>query len=294
MAAYTLALVQMAPGATKEESLAKAADFIAQARAQGARVVCLPELFATPYFCQVLDQANFDLAEPFDGPTVTAMAQTAKANGVTVVAPFYERRAPGVYHNSLAALGPDGSLLGRYRKTHIPEDPGFTEKYYFTPGEEPPRAVPSPVGPLGPLICWDQWFPEAARLAALAGAHTLLYPTAIGWLPGEKDDPSGEGRAFQDAWITSQRAHAIANGVFVAAINRVGTEQSGESAVEFWGSSFVADPLGRVLAQGSENAEELLLAEIDPSQVEATRRVWPFLRDRRLDLYTGLAKRVLD
>lgn len=290
MVAYTLALVQMAPGADKAQSLKKAEDFIAQAKTQGADVVCLPELFTTPYFCQQLDESHFDLAEPVDGPTVTAMVQAAKQSGLTVIAPFYERRAPGVYYNSLVVLGPDGQSLGLYRKTHIPEDPGFTEKYYFTPGDEPPMAVQTPVGPLGPLICWDQWFPEAARLAALSGAHTLLYPTAIGWLPGEKD---GDGQAFRDAWMTSQRAHAIANGVFVAAVNRVGTEPGALGSVEFWGSSFIADPLGRILAQGSEGGEELVLAQIEPAQIEATRRTWPFLRDRRIDLYSALCKRYL-
>lgn len=294
MQPFTLGLIQMAPERDKPASLAKAAHMVAQAARQGATLVCLPELFATDYFCINLDSCHFDLAEGVDGPTVSAMARAAREAGVTLVAPFYERRGPGLYHNSLVVLGPDGAILGHYRKMHIPDDPGFTEKFYFAPGDTGFPVVRTPAGLVGPLICWDQWFPEAARLTALAGAEILLYPTAIGWLAGEKD--TDDGRHMREAWTLMQRSHAIANGLFVAAVNRVGLERGPHPEgheIEFWGGSFVAGPMGQILAQASDDKEEILLARIDPAQLEATRRTWPFLRDRRVDAYQGLTARSL-
>ncbi len=287
-AAFTAGLLQMAPAKTKAGSLAKAAALLAEAARTGSSVVCLPELFATPYFCRTQDHAAFDLAEPIPGPTTQAMAKAARTHNITVVVPLFERRGPGLYHNSLAVLGPDGELAGIYRKMHIPHDPGFEEKFYFTPGDLGFRAFPTPHGPVGALICWDQWFPEAARACALLGAVLLFYPTAIGWHPSEKAE---FGPTQLDAWRTVQRAHAITNGLYVAAVNRVGIEGKGRNyggILEFWGSSFVADPMGRIVAQAPTDAEALLTAAIDPGLVEQTRRHWPFLRDRRVDAYDGL------
>lgn len=287
---FTIGLVQMAPAATVAESLDKAADRVAAAAKAGAELVCLPELFATPYFCRTEDHAAFDLAEPIPGPTTRAMAAAAKATGTVVVAPLFERRAPGVYHNSLVVLGPTGDILGRYRKMHIPHDPGFEEKFYFTPGDLGFTAVPTPLGRIGTLICWDQWFPEAARATALLGALVLVYPTAIGWHPSEK---ALYGARQRDAWMTVQRGHAIANGLYVAAINRVGVEGQGEGygdTLEFWGSSFLVDPSGTVLAQAGTDTEEILTGVIDPAVLETARRHWPFLRDRRVDAYAGLCR----
>lgn len=289
-APFTLGLVQMAPAATVADSLEKAAARVAEAAKAGANVVCLPELFATPYFCRNQDHAAFDLAEPIPGPTTQAMAAAAKAAGVVVVAPLFERRGPGCHQNSLAVLGPDGGHLGVYRKMHIPHDPGFEEKFYFAPGDLGFKTFATPFGPIGTLICWDQWFPEAARATALQGALVLCYPTAIGWHPSEKA-AFGEGQ--RDAWITVQRGHAIANGVYVAAVNRVGIEGSGAGygqTLEFWGSSFVADPSGRIVAQAGIAEEALVTAVIDPRVVETQRRHWPFLRDRRIDAYGDLCR----
>ena len=289
-APFTLALVQMSPEKTVAGSLKKAAARVAEAAGRGAQVVCLPELFATPYFCRNQDHAVFDLAEPIPGPTTAAMAAAAKAAGVVVVAPLFERRGPGCYQNSLAVLGPDGKLVGIYRKMHIPHDPGFEEKFYFAPGDLGFKAFETPFGRIGTLICWDQWFPEAARATALAGAMVLLYPTAIGWHPSEK---AQYGETQRDSWITVQRGHAIANGVYVAAINRVGVEGGGAGygeTLEFWGSSFIADPSGRIVAQAGLAEEEIVTAVIDPQVVETTRRHWPFLRDRRIDAYGGLCR----
>jgi N-carbamoylputrescine amidase len=291
---YTIGLIQMAMGRDRAENLARAQERIVEAVDRGAQVVCLPELFLTPYFCQVEDFSNFDLAEPVPGPTTEALGQLAGRLGIVLVAPVFERRAKGVYHNSVAVLDESGRLVGHYRKMHIPDDPAFYEKFYFTPGDLGFQPVATRFGRLGILICWDQWFPEAARLTALAGADVLIYPTAIGWHPSEKPRLGDQQR---EAWIVSQRAHAIANGVFVAAINRVGHElpQSGnDEGIEFWGSSFVAEPFGQVLVQGPENAETVLVAEIDPARIEATRRAWPFLRDRRVDAYEGLSRRMIE
>ncbi|MFW6324094.1 MAG: carbon-nitrogen hydrolase [Desulfovibrionales bacterium] len=292
MKKFTVGLVQMTPGETKGKSLVKAAGLIKEAAGKGAQLVCLPELFATPYFCQSEDQENFDQAEPVQGPTVQAMSEAAAKYGVTVAVSFFEKKAPGVYHNTLAVIGPDGSLLDIYRKMHVPDDPGYYEKYYFTPGDLGFKSIPTPVGPVGTLVCWDQWFPEAARMTALEGALLLIYPTAIGWHPNEKEEFGAEQR---EAWMTIQRAHAIANGVYVAAINRTGHEypSQGGDGIEFWGSSFVAGPFGTMETQASVDREEILLAEIDPKTIETTRQGWPFLRDRRIDAYAPLTARFL-
>jgi len=283
----TLGLVQMAMRHDKAANVAAARRAIADAVRRGARIVCLPELFASPYFCQVQDPDLFGLAEPFPGPTTDAIAAEAKAHGVVVVTPFFEQRAAGIYHNSLVVLGPGGESLGMYRKMHIPDDPLYFEKYYFTPGDLGFVTVPTPFAALGTLICWDQWYPEAARLTALQGAQVLCYPTAIGWHPKEKAE---FGAAQLDAWRTVQRAHAIANGVFVAAVNRVGHEGPSGGGLDFWGHSFVADPFGVVLAEAGEG-EETLVVEIDLARQEDVRRNWPFLRDRRIDAYGGITAR---
>ena len=253
-------------------------------------MVCLQELFASPYFCQTEDAALFDLAEPIPGPTTKAMAEAARAAQVTLVVPLFERRARGLYHNSLVVLGPDGELIGTYRKMHIPDDPLFYEKYYFTPGDLGFCAFETAKAKVGPLICWDQWYPEAARLTALRGAEILVYPTAIGWHPQEKAE---FGAAQLSAWQTIQRSHAIANGVFVVAVNRVGHEGPADGGLDFWGHSFVADPFGVVLAEAGEG-EETLVVECDLSRMEAVRRNWPFLRDRRIDAYGDITRRFID
>ena len=293
MKAYDIALIQMAPRPSKDESLRAAADFVREAAGRGAALVCLPELFATAYFCQTEEHAFFDLVEAADGPTVTALAKIAGETRTTVVIPFFERRAPGLYHNSLAVAGPDGAVLGLYRKMHIPDDPGYYEKFYFTPGDTGFPCFDTAVGPVGTLICWDQWYPEAARIAALSGAWLLTYPTAIGWHPAEKAE---HGNRQRGAWRLAQRAHALANHVFVAAVNRVGQEvpPGGGPGIEFWGSSFVAGPMGELLAEASEDAEEILTCRIDPAEVETTRQHWPFLRDRRIDAYGPITKRFMD
>jgi N-carbamoylputrescine amidase len=288
-----IGLVQMAMGADREANVAKAGRQVADAARRGARIVCLPELFATRYFCQVEDPDLFALAEPLPGPTTQAIAAAAKEHGVTVVAPFFEQRAAGIYHNSLVVLGPGGERLGMYRKMHIPDDPLFYEKYYFAPGDLGFVSVATPHAAIGTLICWDQWYPEAARLTALQGAEILFYPTAIGWHPGEK---AQFGAAQLAAWQTIQRSHAIANGVFVAAVNRVGHERpagrEGGDGLEFWGHSFVADPFGTVLAEAGEG-EETLVVDLDLSRPEEVRRNWPFLRDRRIDAYGGITSRFI-
>lgn len=284
-----IGLVQTSTSPNKAANVDKALQGIAEAASRGAELVCLQELFASPYFCQEENAAAFELAEPLDGPTVEAVARAARERRVSVIAPVFERRAPGVYHNSIVVLGPEGERLGVYRKMHIPDDPQFMEKYYFAPGDLGFQTVRTPRAAVGPLICWDQWYPEAARLTALRGAEILFYPTAIGWLPEEKAE---HGAAQRDAWQTIQRGHAIANGVFVAAVNRVGTEGTPERCIEFWGHSFVCDPFGRVIAQAGD-AEEVLVAECDLSGLEEVRQTWPFLRDRRIDAYVGLDKRWL-
>jgi N-carbamoylputrescine amidase len=288
---FALALVQMRCGDDPEANLATALGRIREAVGRGAKIVCLPELFRTPYFCQREDAALFDLAEPIPGPTTEALARVAKELGVVVVGSLFERRAPGVYHNTAVTLDADGRLSGLYRKMHIPDDPLYYEKFYFTPGDTGFRAIPTAVGAIGTLVCWDQWYPEAARLVALAGATVVFYPTAIGWHPAEKDQ---YGAAQLAAWQTIQRSHAIANGVYVAAVNRVGHEGPAGGGLEFWGSSFVCDPFGVVVAEASRTAEELLVVEVDLRHLEEVRRNWPFLRDRRIDAYDGITKRFID
>ena len=284
--------VQFACSPRPEENLDRAVDWIARAARQGAQVIGLPELFRTPYFCQSESAAAFDLAEPVPGPTTERLGQAARAHQVIVLAPLFERRAPGIYHNTVAVIDEQGQLIGRYRKMHIPDDPGFQEKFYFTPGDLGYQAFETSVGRIGTLICWDQWYPEAARLTALQGAMVLYYPTAIGWLPEEKAE---HGEAQHDAWRTVQRGHAIANGVYVAAVNRTGFEPAPdrEGGIEFWGRSFIADPQGVILAEAGTASEEVLLAEIDPRHMEQIRRTWPFLRDRRTDSYQGITQRWL-
>jgi N-carbamoylputrescine amidase len=295
---YRIGLIQMACSPDPDANLAKAADRVSEAATQGAAVICLPELFRTQYFCQREDHALFDEAEPIPGPTVERLSRVAQEHRVSVFVPIFERRSAGIYHNTTVVLGPDGTILGRYRKMHIPDDPLYYEKFYFTPGDLGFPTFTLPTGRTGVLICWDQWYPEPARIAALSGAELLFYPTAIGWHPAEKRE---FGAAQHDAWETIQRAHAIANGMYVAVPNRVGHEHGdvrGDRAegagLEFWGGSFVADPFGRVIAKAAKNREELLLAEVDPQEVETVRRHWPFLRDRRVDAYGPISQRFLD
>jgi len=279
-----IALVQSAMEAEPAKNVDRAERAVRQAAQRGARLVCLPELYRTHYFPQVEEAACMDLAEPIDGETAQRMAPLAKALGVVVVAPIYERRAAGVYHNSALIFDADGSRAALYRKMHIPDDPGFYEKYYFAPGDLGFHAIDTAVGRIGVLICWDQWFPEGARLLALDGAELILFPTAIGW--GDQESPS-ERAAQRDAWITIQRSHAIANGVFVAAANRIGHE----AAIRFWGSSFACDPQGRMLAQSPVDTEDVLVVDLDRRRIEEQRRGWPYLRDRRVDAYADLLQR---
>lgn len=290
---YKVAVIQMACGPEPDENLAHAIAFIEDAAGRGAGLIALPELFRSQYFCQREDASLFDLAEPVPGVTTTALGKIAKKRGVSIIAPIFERRVPGIYHNSAALINESGEVAGLYRKMHIPDDPAYYEKYYFTPGDLGFRTFRTSVGPVGMLICWDQWYPEAARLTALAGAELLVYPTAIGWHPAEK---AVYGAAQLDAWRTVQRAHAIANGVYVAVANRVGLERTeGHGAgIEFWGSSFIADPFGVVVAQAPVNQEQILIAEVNPAHIEDVRRNWPFFRDRRVDAYAGITERLLD
>ena len=290
--AYSVALVQMAMTGDPRHNLETACERIRAAARQGASIVCLPELFRSPYFCQTEDAAHFALAESIPGPSTTALCAVAKECQVTVIASLFERRAKGLYHNTTAILGDQGELIGVYRKMHIPDDPAFYEKFYFTPGDLGFQAFDTKVGRIGVLICWDQWYPEAARLTALRGADILFYPTAIGWHPAEK---ATAGPSQHDAWRTVQRGHAIANGVYVAAVNRVGHETpAGPPGLEFWGQSFLCDPFGVLLTEGSADQEEILLGRVDPARVEEVRQGWPFLRDRRVDAYAGIEQRFLD
>jgi N-carbamoylputrescine amidase len=289
-----VALVQQRCGENLAANLTTQMADIRQAATDGARLVLLQELHNTPYFCQVEDPALCDLAEPIPGPSTEQLGALARELGVVIVASLFERRAPGLYHNTAVVLDADGRLAGRYRKMHIPDDPGFHEKFYFTPGDLGFTPIDTAVGRLGVLVCWDQWYPEAARLMALAGAELLLYPTAIGWNP---DDPADEQSRQHDAWITIQRAHAVANGVPVLACNRVGheTDPSGHSAgIGFWGSSFIAGPQGEILAQAGTEAPELLSVTLDLARGEQVRRIWPFLRDRRIEAYGDLTRRFCD
>ena len=290
---FALGLVQMSAAPDPADNLARAVSLVEETASAGAEIVCLPELFRSQYFCQREDASLFDLAEPVPGPSTEMLARVARAKRVTIIAPVFERRAAGLYHNSAVTIGDEGEIIGVYRKMHIPDDPAYYEKFYFTPGDTGFRAFDTAVGRIGTLICWDQWYPEGARLTALRGASVLFYPTTIGWHPHEKEK---FGEAQRDAWRTIQRSHAIANGVYVAAVNRVGYErpESGGAGIEFWGSSFVADPFGVVIAEASIDRDEVLIAEVDPARIEDVRRNWPFLRDRRIDAYEGITNRFLD
>jgi len=274
-----------------DSNLAKAVACIRDAAAAGARIVCVEELFRSQYFCREENAAFFDLAEPVPGPTTERFSELARELEIVIVGSIFERRAAGVYHNTAVVFDADGSMAGMYRKMHIPDDPLYFEKYYFTPGDLGFRSFDTRYARIAPLVCWDQWYPEGARLAALAGAQVLFYPTAIGWHPSEK---ARYGKAQHDAWRTIQRSHAIANGVYVAAVNRVGYEGPPEHGLEFWGGSFVADPFGQVLAEASHDSEETLIVECDPARIEEVRRNWPFLRDRRIDAYGPILNRVID
>jgi N-carbamoylputrescine amidase len=295
---FRVGLIQMSATSDPEQNLQRAIDRVRQAAAQGAQIVCLPELFQMQYFCQREDHALFDLAEPIPGPSSARLSEVAKQLGIVLVASLFEKRAAGVYHNTAVIFDTDGAVRGLYRKMHIPDDPLYYEKFYFTPGDLGFRAFDTGVGRVGTLVCWDQWYPEGARLTALQGAHVLFYPTAIGWHPAEKAE---FGEAQHDAWRTIQRSHAIANGVYVAVVNRVGFETGdirGKSApgagLEFWGGSFLCDPFGRVIAEASHDTEEILLGEVDLRALEDIRRNWPFLRDRRIDSYAGITSRLID
>ena len=290
LGAFRLGLVQMTCSLDCSENLEKAIGHIRSAAAQGAQIICLPELFRSQYFCREENAAWFDLAEPVPGPSTAALGKVAREAGVSVVASLFERRAAGVYHNTAAVIGPSGELVGIYRKMHIPDDPLYYEKFYFTPGDTGFVNFDTPHGRIGVLVCWDQWYPEGARLTALQGADVLFYPTAIGWHPHEKAE---SGAAQRDAWITVQRSHAIANGVYVAAVNRTGQEGSPSATLEFWGSSFAADPFGQILAQASTDREEILLVDCDRRRLEEVRRHWPFFRDRRIDAYGAITQRWL-
>jgi N-carbamoylputrescine amidase len=275
------------------DNLRRAIERVREAADSGAKVICLPELFRSRYFCQHEDASNFDLAEQVPGPTTDALGEVARSMGVVIIAPLFERRAAGVYHNSAVVVEADGTISGLYRKMHIPDDPAYYEKFYFTPGDLGFKSFQTSVGSIGTLICWDQWYPEAARLTALQGADLIFYPTAIGWHPHEK---AQHGASQLDAWRTVQRGHAVANGVYVAAVNRTGHEvpPGGGAGIEFWGSSFVADPQGVVIAEASTDKEEILLVEVDTARIEDVRRNWPFLRDRRIDAYGNITSRFLN
>ncbi|MCZ6802294.1 MAG: carbon-nitrogen hydrolase [Nitrospirae bacterium] len=289
----SIGLVQMSCGTDPQVNLERAIEKVHEVIRGGANIICLPELFRSQYFCQQEDVALFDLAESIPGPSTEAFRDIAKTSHVVIIVPVFERRAAGLYHNSVVVLNEQGEIGNLYRKMHIPDDPAYYEKFYFTPGDQGFQAVSTPFGKVGTLICWDQWYPEAARLTALQGADMLFYPTAIGWHPSEK---AQEGESQRDAWQTVQRAHAITNGVFVAAVNRVGMEQPvpGEDGLEFWGGSFICDPFGVMIAQASSDKEEVVLAEINLGRIEEVRRNWPFLRDRRIDAYEGITRRYLD
>jgi N-carbamoylputrescine amidase len=288
---FTIGLVQMRCGLDARENLDKAAARVIEAADRGAEIVCLPELFRSQYFCQSEDHAKFDLAEPIPGPSTELLGKIARDRGVVIIASLFERRSAGLYHNTAAILDADGSLRGLYRKMHIPDDPLYYEKFYFTPGDLGFRAHDTRFGRIGTLVCWDQWYPEGARLTALQGTDVLFYPTAIGWHPREKEQ---HGEAQTSAWHTIQRSHAIANGVYVAAVNRVGHEGQSDGGIEFWGGSFVCDPFGVVLKEASRTDEEIMVVECDRARVEEVRRNWPFLRDRRIDAYAAITKRFDD
>lgn len=289
---FTVGLVQMACAASAARNREAAEAGIRDAAGRGAQIVCLQELFATPYFCQQENAACFDLAEEVPGPLTERFAALARDLGVALIVPLFERRAAGLYHNSAAVIDASGDLLGLYRKVHVPDDPQFLEKFYFAPGDLGYRVFETRYARIGVLICWDQWFPEAARLTALQGAEAIFYPTAIGW--SGAGAPGGEGLAERDAWVTVQRGHAIANGVYVAAVNRVGSERSEAGVLRFWGDSFVCDPGGRIVARAAGEAPGVVVARCRRRALEEQRRAWPFLRDRRIDTYAPITRRYLD
>jgi len=289
-AKFNIGLIQMSCSLDPAENLAKAEQKIREAAAQGAQIVCLQELFRSQYFCREENSDLFDLAEQIPGPTTDALGKLAREYKIVIIASLFEKRAAGLYHNTAAILGADGELQGIYRKMHIPDDPLYFEKYYFTPGDLGFTNFDTPFGRLGVLVCWDQWYPEGARISALGGANVLFYPTAIGWHPSEK---AQYGAAQLDAWKTIQRSHAIANGVYVAAVNRVGYEGPPEHGLEFWGNSFIADPFGQLIVEASNDKEEILIAGCDPRRSDEVRRNWPFLRDRRIDAYGPILHRWL-
>ena len=287
-----IALVQMQCGPEPDKNFAHAVDFIRDAAKNGAQIVCLPELFRSQYFCQTEDHDNFSLAETIPGPSTDALTKLARELGVVIVASLFEKRSPGLYHNTAAIIDANGELLGKYRKMHIPDDPLYHEKFYFAPGDLGFRSWKTARGNLGVCVCWDQWYPEAARLTALRGAEIIFYPTAIGWHPKEKKD---FGRAQHSSWETIQRSHAIANGCYIAVPNRVGHEApAGGDGIEFWGQSFVCGPDGEVMARGSVSGEEIVTADIDWGRVNEHRTHWPFLRDRRIDAYEGIQQRLIE
>jgi N-carbamoylputrescine amidase len=285
---FTIGLIQMSCSPDPRENFSKAESRIREAAKRGAQIICTQELFRSQYFCREENPDLFELAEPIPGPSSEALAKLSHELNVAIVGSLFERRAAGIYHNTAVITDAGGAALGKYRKMHIPDDPLYYEKFYFTPGDLGFPNFDTHFGRIGVLVCWDQWYPEGARLASLGGANILFYPTAIGWHPVEKKE---FGAAQLDAWRTIQRSHAIANGVFVAAVNRVGYEGTPESGLEFWGHSFVCDPFGQVLAEASADKEEILIVECDPKRVEETRRNWPFLRDRRIDAYSPILER---
>ena len=280
-------LIQMSCGPDPDANLKKAIARVGEAAKKGARIVCLQELFRSQYFCQTEDTELFKLAETIPGPTSDALGKVARQHKVVILASLFEKRAAGVYHNTAVIIDEKGKISGKYRKMHIPDDPLYYEKFYFTPGDLGFQTHDTKYGKVGALVCWDQWFPEAARLTALSGSELIFYPTAIGWLPDEAEEMN---QAQHSAWETIQRAHAIANGVYVVVVNRVGRE----GKLNFWGQSFVADPFGRIIAKGSSDKEEVLVVDCDLDKIEETRQNWPFLRDRRIDFYTPLSSRLID
>jgi N-carbamoylputrescine amidase len=290
---FVAAIIQMALSIDTGENLKNAINWIEKAARQGAEVICLPELFRSQYFCQTENIDNFNLAETIPGESTNVISKLAAKLNIAVVVPVFEKRSSGLYHNSIVMIDSDGTLKGIYRKMHIPDDPGYYEKFYFTPGDTGYKCFTTNYGNIGTLICWDQWYPEAARLTALLGASIIFYPTAIGWHPEEKDK---HGKKQFDSWQTIQRGHAIANGVYVAAANRIGLEKAEKdsSGIEFWGQSFICNPQGVILAQGSSDKEEVIIAEIDLEKIEKIRRHWPFFRDRRIDSYGNITKRFID
>jgi N-carbamoylputrescine amidase len=289
MSKVKVGLVQMSCSADKAANLQKAADKVREAAAKGAQIVCLQELFTSLYFCDVEDYDNFKLAEPIPGPSTDALSKVAKELGVVIIASLFEKRAEGLYHNTTAVLDADGSYLGKYRKMHIPDDPAYYEKFYFTPGDLGYKVFKTKFATIGVLICWDQWYPEAARITALMGAQMLFYPTAIGWATSQDEETNTEQ---YNAWQTIQRSHSVANGLHVISVNRVGLEQNG--AMKFWGGSFISNPFGSVIYKASHDQEEVHVQELDLGKSDRYRTHWPFLRDRRIDSYQQITKRYID